>query len=74
MASVFYDAKEILLMDYLEKGKTINFEYYCNFLDQLHHKIIRDSRGVTTEEIFGFQSEKISERFRGDPRRSRGDR
>ena len=26
-------AKGVLLIDYLEKGKTINSEYYCNLLD-----------------------------------------
>ena len=28
MASVFWDYKGILLIDYLQKGKTINSEYY----------------------------------------------
>jgi len=35
MASVFWDAKVILLIDYLEKGRTITGEYYSNLLDQL---------------------------------------
>ena len=26
--SIFWDAKGVLLIDYLEKGKTINSEYY----------------------------------------------
>jgi histone-lysine N-methyltransferase SETMAR len=30
-ASVFWDAKGILFIDYLEKGKTITMEYYSNF-------------------------------------------
>ena len=38
MASVFRDAKEILFVDYLQAGKTINFEYYCNIFDQLKEK------------------------------------
>jgi Transposase. len=32
---VFWDAKVILLIDYLEKGRTITGEYYSNLLDQL---------------------------------------
>jgi Transposase. len=38
MASVFWDAKGILLIDYLEKGRTIAGEYYCNLLDKLDVK------------------------------------
>lgn len=39
MASVFWDAKGILFVDYLKTGKTINSEYYCNLLNQLKEKI-----------------------------------
>ncbi|XP_076182871.1 histone-lysine N-methyltransferase SETMAR-like [Ptiloglossa arizonensis] len=35
LASVFWDAKGILLVDYLQIGKTINSDYYSNLLDQL---------------------------------------
>ena len=35
MARVFWDAKQILIFDYLGKGKTITGEYYSNLLDQL---------------------------------------
>ena len=34
MSSVFWDAYGILFIDYLEKGKTINSEYYMALLDQ----------------------------------------
>lgn len=43
MASVFWDAKGILLIDYLEKGKTINSEYYTTLLDQLD-VMVREKR------------------------------
>ena len=39
MASAFWHAKGILLDDYMQKGKTINSEYYCSLLDQLDEKI-----------------------------------
>jgi [histone H3]-lysine36 N-dimethyltransferase SETMAR len=39
MASVFWDSHGIILVDYLEKGKTINGEYYANLLQQLSDKI-----------------------------------
>ena len=29
MASVFWDSSGIIFIDYLEKGKTINSDYYC---------------------------------------------
>lgn len=35
MASVFWDVKGDLLIDYLEKGKKITGEYHSNLLDQL---------------------------------------
>jgi hypothetical protein len=38
MASVFWDAEGILLIDCLEKGKTITGEYYSNLLTRLDEK------------------------------------
>ena len=35
MVSVFWDAKGVVFVDYLEKGQTINGEYYSNLLRQL---------------------------------------
>jgi histone-lysine N-methyltransferase SETMAR len=35
MATVFWDARGIILIDYLEKGKTITGEYYASLLEQL---------------------------------------
>ncbi|EFA13324.1 hypothetical protein TcasGA2_TC031211 [Tribolium castaneum] len=37
--SQYWDAKGILFIDYLEKGKTINGPYYASLLDQLKQKI-----------------------------------
>jgi len=39
MASVFWDAESILIIDYLEKGKTITREYYSNLLTRVDKKI-----------------------------------
>jgi len=55
MASVFWDAKGILLIDYLEKGKTINSEYYCNLLDQLNEKIREKRPGLQHKKIIFHQ-------------------
>lgn len=43
MASIFWDAKGILLIDYLQKGKTVNGEYYVKLLDKLD-TIIKEKR------------------------------
>ena len=39
MASVFWDAREIIFNDYLPKGKKINREYYANLLQRLSNEI-----------------------------------
>jgi len=39
MASVFWDAEDILFIDYLEKGETIIGEYYSSLLTRLDKKI-----------------------------------
>jgi hypothetical protein len=39
MALVFWDAEEILFIDYFEKDKTITGEYYSKFLTRLDKKI-----------------------------------
>ena len=41
MASVFWDTHGILFIDYLEKGKTINSDYYCALLDRLKKEITK---------------------------------
>ena len=36
MMTVFWDAHGIIHIDYLQKGRTINGEYYANLLDQFN--------------------------------------
>jgi len=51
MASVSWDAKGIIFIDYLQKGQTINGEYYANLLRQ-HRKAIKSKRpGKLTKEV-----------------------
>ena len=45
MSSVYWNAKGILLIDYLPIGQTITGQYYANLLDQLQEKI-REKRPV----------------------------
>ena len=49
MPSVFWDADGILLIDYLQKGQTINGTYYASFLMQLREKIKIKCRGKLTK-------------------------
>jgi len=39
MATVFWDSQGVVLIDYLEKGKTINGEYYAALLEQLNDAV-----------------------------------
>ena len=55
LASVFWDAKGILLVDYLQPGKSINSEYYCNLLDQLHDKIREKRPSLQKKKIIFHQ-------------------
>lgn len=55
MASVFWDAKGILLLNYLEKGKTINSQYYVSLLDQLDDKIREKQPGLRKKKIIFLQ-------------------
>lgn len=41
MATVFWNSQVLFLGDHLEKGKTINDEYYVKLLQQLRDRIIR---------------------------------
>ena len=55
MASVFWDAKGILLIDYLPRGQTITGQYYANLLDQLKQKIREKRPGLAKKKILFHQ-------------------
>ena len=55
MASVLWDSKGILLIDYLEKGRTITGEYYFDLLDQLDVKICEKRPGLKKNKIIFHQ-------------------
>ena len=52
MASVFLDAKRILLIGYLEKGRKVTGRHYSNLLDQLDVKICEKRTGLKKKIIF----------------------
>ena len=45
MLTVFWDAQGVIMADYLEKGASINKEYYSEKLKQLREKLKRKRRG-----------------------------
>jgi len=55
MASVFWDAIGILLIDYLPTGQTITGQYYANLLDQLQEKIRETRPGLARKKIIFHQ-------------------
>ena len=52
LATVFWDHKGILLIDFLEKGQTVNAAYYCEVLDRLRAAIKSKRPGVLTKGVF----------------------
>ena len=55
MASVFWDAKGIVCIDYLQKGKTINGEYYAKLLRELRQAIKSKRLGKLTKGVLLHQ-------------------
>lgn len=55
MASVFWDSSGILFIDYLEKGKTINSDYYCALLDRLKNEIAKKRPHLSKKKCIFLQ-------------------
>lgn len=55
MASVFWDAEGVLMVDYLQKGSTINGEYYASELRQLREQIKKKRRGKLSRGVWLLQ-------------------
>ena len=55
MVSVFWDAKGIVFIDYLQKGKTINGEYYAKLLRELRQAIKSKRPGKLTKGVLLHQ-------------------
>ncbi len=51
MAFVFWDAQSILFIDYFEKGKTINSEYYIALLVRLKEEIAKKRPQIKKEKV-----------------------
>lgn len=55
MATVFWDAEGIIMVDYLEKGKTVSGEYYALLLGQLRDRLKEIRRGKVTKGVLLLQ-------------------
>lgn len=51
MATVFWDAKGVLLVEFMERGTTINQDVYCETLKTLRRAIQNKRRGMLTSGI-----------------------
>ena len=56
MASVFWDAHGILFINYLEKGKTINSDYYMALLDRLSAEIKKKRPHMQKKKVLFHQN------------------
>ena len=48
MALIFWDSQGVIMIDYLEQGRTINGAYYASELRRLRQKVPRKRRGKLT--------------------------
>lgn len=55
MATVFWDSRGIIHVDYLEKGKTINGEYYANLLDRFNDAVKEKRPHLAKKKILFHQ-------------------
>jgi len=51
MATIFWDAKGVILMDFLEKGRTITGQYYSELLDRFDKKLKETRPHVTKKKV-----------------------
>ena len=56
MATVFWNAKGVIMLDFLPKRSTITGVYYENFLDQLRTAIREKRRGKLSKGILFYLS------------------
>ena len=51
MATLFWDAKGVIILDFLPKRSTITGVYYANLLDQLRTGILEKRRGKLSKGV-----------------------
>lgn len=56
MASVFWDSRGVIMVDYLPKGQTINSAYYCTLLRRLRETIKEKRPGLLRKKVLFHQN------------------
>ena len=51
MTSIFLDNQQVIMVDYLEEGRSINDAYYAEELSRLRQDIVRKRRGKLTRGV-----------------------
>ena len=73
MATVFWDSQGIILIDYLEKGKTITGAYYSSLLDRLKTELLEKRPRLAHKNVL-FHQQYTSSRFSSCGRKINGNR
>ena len=60
MATVFWDSHGVILIDYLQKGKTITGAYYTSLLDKLKAELAEERPHFQKKEILFHQDNALS--------------
>ena len=55
MSSVFWDKHGIIHVDFLPRGATINSEYYCHVLSDVHKRLRKKRPGLITKGVLFLQ-------------------
>ena len=55
MVSIFWDSQGVIMIDYLEQGRTINGAYYSGLLRRQRQEIARKTRGKLTRGVLLLQ-------------------
>lgn len=55
LALVFWDSKIVIMVDYLQKGTTINSTYYCILLRRLRDEIKKNGPGMLSRKVLLHQ-------------------
>ena len=55
MATVFWDARGVIHIDHLKKGRIINAEYYTNLLDRFNEYLKKKRPHLTKEKVLFHQ-------------------
>jgi hypothetical protein len=59
MASVFWDTRAILFIDYLEKSHTINSNYYIALLERLNDEINKKPPHLRKKKVLFYQDKSV---------------